>query len=245
MKAMILAAGLGTRLKPWTLSHPKALVPVGGVPMLERVIEKLKSQGFDDIVINVHHFADQIIDFVRARDFGARIRISDESGKLLDTGGGLLHAAGLLSEDAAPFLVHNVDILSDADLVALMRAHERKGVDSTLLVSERDSSRRLIFDPDLRLRGWHNVQSGQLRPEGFHPESTDREFAFSGIQVMSPKVFADMERLQMREAFPVMDYLLHPDRRAVVAGHLASSLHLIDIGKPDSLQAAQMAITLE
>ncbi|MDE5875469.1 MAG: NTP transferase domain-containing protein, partial [Muribaculaceae bacterium] len=109
MKAMILAAGLGTRLKPWTLEHPKALVPVGGVPMLERVILKLKSSGFDQIVINIHHFGEQIIEFVESRDFGVDISISDERGRLLDTGGGILHAEGLLRVDEGPVLIHNVD----------------------------------------------------------------------------------------------------------------------------------------
>ncbi len=121
MKAMILAAGLGTRLRPWTLEHPKALVPVGGVPMLERVIVRLKDEGFDEIVVNIHHFGDQIIDFVRSKDFGVKIFISDERGELLDTGGGLVYARELLGED--PVLVHNVDILSNADLKSFMRKH--------------------------------------------------------------------------------------------------------------------------
>ena len=114
MKAFILAAGLGTRLKPWTLSHPKALVPVGGVPMLERVIRRLENEGFDYIVVNVHHFASQITDFLKARAWQARIEVSDETDLLLDTGGALVHAAPLLCRDSEPFLIHNVGILSDA-----------------------------------------------------------------------------------------------------------------------------------
>ena len=143
---MILAAGLGTRLKPWTLEHPKALVPVDGIPMLERVILKLKSQGFDEIVVNVHHFAGQITDFLDSKDFGIKISISDERGGLLDTGGGLVHARHLL--EGEPFLVHNVDILSNADLSALMHFHESEGNDVTLLTSDRKSSRKLLFDED-------------------------------------------------------------------------------------------------
>ncbi|MDE6382409.1 MAG: NTP transferase domain-containing protein, partial [Muribaculaceae bacterium] len=120
MKAFILAAGLGTRLRPWTLEHPKALVPVGGVPMLERVILRMRDQGFDDITVNVHHFADQIVDFLNARDFGVAVHISDERERLLDTGGAILHASRFLAADPAPFLVHNVDILSDAPHASLM-----------------------------------------------------------------------------------------------------------------------------
>ena len=151
MRAMILAAGLGTRLKPWTLEHPKALVPVDGIPMLERVILKLKSQGFDEIVVNVHHFAGQITDFLDSKDFGIKISISDERGGLLDTGGGLVHARHLL--EGEPFLVHNVDILSNADLSALMHFHESEGNDVTLLTSDRKSSRKLLFDEDGSLKG--------------------------------------------------------------------------------------------
>lgn len=123
MKAMILAAGLGTRLRPWTLQHPKALVPVGGIPMLHRVITSLTAQGFDDITVNIHHFGQQIIDFLNSKEYGTRINISDERGHLLDTGGGIVHASKFLCADAEPFLVHNVDILSDADLCGLMKAH--------------------------------------------------------------------------------------------------------------------------
>ena len=122
MKAMILAAGLGTRLKPWTLTHPKALVPVGGVPMLERVIRKLEKEGFNDIVVNIHHFGEQIIDFLKSRQWQAHISISDERGELLDTGGGISRASGFLGANSQPFLVHNVDILSSADLSWVMRA---------------------------------------------------------------------------------------------------------------------------
>ena len=137
MKAFILAAGLGTRLKPWTLSHPKALVPVGGVPMLERVIRRLENEGFDYIVVNVHHFASQITDFLRARAWQARIEVSDETDLLLDTGGALVHAAPLLCRDSEPFLIHNVDILSDASPA----------------------------EPEMRLRAWRNLSNGERRGE--------------------------------------------------------------------------------
>lgn len=240
MKAMILAAGLGTRLKPWTLSHPKALVPVRGVPMLKRVVDSLRRQGFDELVVNVHHFADQIVDYVHEQGWDD-VRISDESGLLLDTGGGILHTEGLLSSTPEPFLVHNVDILSDADLRGLMTAHMESGADSTLLVSDRESSRRLIFDSEMTLRGWHSLTDDRYRLVGEPLTGGEKEYAFSGIHVMSPRVFDDMRRMGLTGKFPVMDYYLHPCREGIVKGHKADHLHLIDIGKPETLSRAQEA----
>lgn len=238
MKAMILAAGLGTRLKPWTLSHPKALVPVNGVPMLERVIVRLRDEGFDKIVVNVHHFADQIVDFLDKHDFGVEIMVSDESGCLLDTGGGLLRARGLLELSEGPVLVHNVDILSDADLHGLVQSHMREGNDATLLVSERESGRRLVFDGDMYLRGWHSLSDNRFRPEGFELATSHKEYAFSGIYVVGHGMLEEMGRLFAENKFPVMDYFLHPRREGVVKGYLQSDLNLIDIGKPATLSQA-------
>lgn len=236
MKAFILAAGLGTRLKPWTLEHPKALVPVGGVPMLERVIVRLKEQGFDYIVVNVHHFANQIIDFLSAKDFGVTVKISDESAELLDTGGAILRAAPLLCADNEPFLIHNVDILSDADLKALMRTSE-DGID-TLLVSDRDSSRKLLFDKEMNLCAWHNLSTGEYRLE--RPTEVDKltEYSFSGIHAMRPAAVDEMRRLGYSGRFPVMDFLLDPRKALPVKGHAAKNLNLIDIGKPETLSRA-------
>ena len=162
---MIFAAGLGTRLKPLTDTMPKALVPVGGKPLLEILIRKLVASGFTEIVINVHHFADQIIRFVEEHDaFGADVRFSDESGKLLETGGGIKKAIPLLLESGVaerPFLVHNVDILSNVDL----RDFYRHGVGAAalLLVSERQTQRYLLFDEEKRLVGWTNVKTGEVK----------------------------------------------------------------------------------
>ena len=165
MKAMIFAAGLGTRLKPLTDHMPKALVPVAGKPMLEHVIEKLKATGFDEIVINVHHFAQQIIDFLKANNnFGIKIWISDETEELLDTGGGIKKTAHFFDE---PFLVHNADILSNVDLKALYDYHLTSGNDATLLVSSRKTVRYLLFDDANRLCGWINKETLQTKPEGF------------------------------------------------------------------------------
>ena len=241
MNAMILAAGLGTRLKPWTQRHPKALVPVKGIPMLERVIARLRCEGFDHIVVNVHHFPDQIIDFLGSRDFGdIRIEVSDESGRLMDTGGGLVKASGLLFADGGPALVHNVDILSDAPLGWLMERHCRQESGATLLVSERESSRRLLFSPDMRLEGWHNVTDGRYRPEGYSPSPFSREYAFSGIYVGSGGAVEEMRSLFGGSgAFPVMDYFLSPSRSEIVRGEALDGLRLIDIGKPATLSQAE------
>lgn len=236
MQAMILAAGLGTRLRPWTLEHPKALVPVDGVPMLERVIVNLRAYGFDKIVVNVHHFSSQIIDFLSARNYGVDIVVSDESAILLDTGGGVLKASPLFKE--LPVLVHNVDILSNADLSLLMDRHKEDGSDCTLLVSGRESSRKLIFDDEMVLRGWHNIRGNDYRPKGFRKEEKDREYAFSGIYVVGEGMIGDMRNWAEDGRFPIMDYLLSPRKCVRVKGFCQRNLELIDIGKPETLKRA-------
>lgn len=242
MKAMILAAGLGTRLRPWTEHHPKAFVPVKGVPMLERVIVKLRGEGFDMIVVNVHHFADQIRDFLSSRDFGVRIAVSDESGCLLDTGGGLVKAKNLLDPEAGPVLVHNVDILSDASLRTLVEKHEASHDVATLLVSDRVSERKLVFDGDMALRGWHNLKDGRYRPEGFVASEDLREYAFSGIHVVGAEMLREMESLLGTGSFPVMDYYLSARRQGRVGGWVQRGLRLIDIGKPATLSQADAVL---
>lgn len=238
MKAMVLAAGLGTRLKPWTLSHPKALVPVGGVPMLERVIVNLRERGFDYVVVNVHHFANQIIDFLDQRDLGVKIAISDETGCLLDTGGAILNAAELLRLEEGPALVHNVDILSNADLQGLMSYHESRNNDSTLLVSDRDSSRKLIFDEGMRLKGWHHLSECRYLPEGFIASESYREYSFSGIHVVGKRVVTEMERIEKDRKFSIIDFLLSEKLECNVGGYLQESLRVLDIGKPATLSRA-------
>lgn len=242
MKAFILAAGLGTRLRPWTLSHPKALVPVEGLPMLRRVIENLRDKGFDRIVVNVHHFASQIVDYLNENDFGVEIAVSDESASLLETGGGLLHARRLLDSDDTPFLVHNVDILSNADLPALMAAQEGSRALGTLLVNRRDSNRKLLFDEDMTLAGWHSLKDNSYRPDGFLPGKDMREFAFSGIYTLSPDVFPLMDRLGFKGAFPIMDFFMAVagmrDSCLSLKGLDSGELRVLDIGKPDSLAGA-------
>ncbi|MDE6511491.1 MAG: NTP transferase domain-containing protein [Muribaculaceae bacterium] len=241
MKAMILCAGLGTRLKPWTEKHPKALVPVGGIPMLRRVADRLVEQGYDEITLNVHHFGDQIIDYVGSQqDLAQIVSISDERERLLDTGGGILHAEHLLGSDDRAFIVHNVDILSNADLTDLMRLHKASGQNVTLLVSDRASERKLIFDKDMRLKGWLNNKTGQRRPSSLEILPTDSILSFSGIYVMDTEVFAIMRENGFHGAFPIMDLFLSGIAGLRIGGVMQPDLDLIDIGKPDTLHRADL-----
>jgi NDP-sugar pyrophosphorylase family protein len=236
MKAMIFAAGLGTRLKPYTDHMPKSLVPVAGKPMLEHVIIKLKSAGVNEIVINVHHFAQQIIDFLKEKDnFGIKIWISDETEQLLDTGGGIKKAAPYFDE---PFIVHNADILSNVDLKAMYDFHMASENDATLLVSARKTVRYLLFNQANRLCGWINKDTLQTKPEGFiyQPEN-QREYAFGGIHVISPSLFKYMEGWSGK--FPLMDFYLQTCHEATLGGYAMENLQLIDIGKLETLAKAE------
>lgn len=199
MKGMIFAAGLGTRLKPFTLTAPKALVPLSGVPMLERVIRSMAPAGIRDIVVNVHHFAPKIVEFLRRNDnFGLNIAVSDESDLLLDTGGGLLKARPLLDDGSGePILLHNADIFTDLPLGAMIEAHETSGADVTLLCAHRDSSRTLYFR-DNHLCGWQNLKTGELKPAGFRPDETADSSPFGGVHIVSPKIFPLLEKFNER-----------------------------------------------
>lgn len=234
---MIFAAGLGTRLKPLTDHMPKALVPVAGKPMLEHVINKLISEGVDEIVINVHHFAQQIIDFLKAKNnFGIKIWISDETDELLDTGGGIKKAAPYFNE---PFLVHNADILSNVDLKALYEYHLTSGNDATLLVSPRKTVRYLMFDETNRLRGWINKDTLQTKPEGFvYQPERQKEYAFGGIHVISPTLFKYMGD-EWNGKFSIMDFYLKTCQKVQLGGYIKEDLQLIDIGKLDTLAKAE------
>lgn len=242
MKAMILCAGLGTRLKPWTDSHPKALVPVAGVPMLKRVAQHLISEGFDEITVNVHHFAGQIREYIRQENILSGISVSDETEMLLDTGGGILHAQNLLGSDGRPFLVHNVDILSNADLSSLMDEHVKSGADVTLLVSDRISDRKLVFDASMTLKGWVNQKTGQMRPAALCIEDSDLLLSFSGIYVMDPHVFEVMKDNGFADSFTIMDFFLSDIPGLRIRGVDHRGLELIDIGKPDTLHRANLMI---
>ena len=234
---MIFAAGLGTRLKPLTDHMPKALAPVAGKPMLEHVIEKLKASGFDEIVINVHHFANQIIDFLKAKDnFGIKIWISDETDELLDTGGGIKKASGYFDK---PFLVHNADILSNVDLRAMYDYHLKSDNDATLLVSPRKTVRYLIFDENNHLQGWVNKDTMQTKPKGFvYQPEVQKEYAFGGIHIISPTLFNYMGD-EWTGKFSLMDFYLNTCHKAHLGNYIKEELQLIDIGKPETLAQAE------
>lgn len=241
MQAMIFAAGLGTRLKPLTDTKPKALVEVGGHPLLWHVISRLKDAGFCRVVINVHHFASQIVDYVHAHDaFGIDIRISDEQGNLLDTGGGIKHAAPLF-DAGSPILVHNVDILSNADLAQVYGSIG--GGDAALLVSERTTKRYLLFDDDETLCGWTNVESGELKgpvADGGMDMLRLQKLAFSGIHVFSPRLFPLMQAFP--EKFGIIDFYLHACGSRGIRAVRSKGLQLLDVGKTDSLAKAEQML---
>lgn len=236
MQAMIFAAGLGTRLKPITDYKPKALVSVGGHPLLERVITQLKDAGTQHIVVNVHHFADQIIDYLKDHNnFGLDIRISDERDGLLDTGGGIKKAAPLFSPDC-PILIHNVDILSNVDLARFYSLHQDN--DATLLVSSRKTKRYLLFDDDMRLMGWTNIETGEVKsPHANLDVSKCQMFAFSGIHLFSPRLFPLMESFP--DKFGIIDFYLNTCAKANIRGYVKDDLRLMDVGKLDTLKEAE------
>lgn len=237
-----MAAGLGTRLRPWTLSHPKALVPVEGVPALERLIIKLRNEGFEEIYVNVHHFGEQIIDFIASHDWGVKITVSDERDCLLDTGGGIAKVAAMMEGDGDSLLVHNVDILSNVNAADLVLRHQTAGGDVTLLTSGRESSRKLVFADNRRLRGWHDLKGGRYRPEAFQPSDSDTEEAFSGIYVLNRtarETIVGYARSRDEGRFPVMDWFLSFPEGLCINGLYQPDLRLLDIGKPESLAQAK------
>jgi NDP-sugar pyrophosphorylase family protein len=252
---MIFAAGLGTRLKPLTDTMPKALVPVGGKPLIDIVVEKLKAQGYSRFVVNVHHFAQQIIEHVALQDYAPLVRFSDETPELLETGGGLKKAAPLFEEDA-PILIHNVDILDNVDYGWFSRQH-LPDEDAVLLVSRRKTKRYLLFDNAMRLMGWMNIETGEVRSpftwireadlavdddlnvvvetKTFH--SSLHAFAFSGIHSFSPRLFKLMN--QFPDRFPIIDFYLSTCHRSHIVGCVKDDLHLLDVGKLDAIDQAE------
>ena len=236
-QAMIFAAGLGTRLRPLTDTMPKALVRVGGEPLLHRVIMNLKSAGFERIVVNVHHFAEQIIDYLKTNDnFGLDIRISDESDALLDTGGGIRKAAPLF-DPSSPILIHNVDILHNVDLATFYESAISH--DATLMVSERQTSRYLIFNDEMRLRAWINIKTGEVNPQP--SQSTEGlRAAFSGLHVFSPRLFPLMA--EWPDKFGIIDFYLDACHKADIRGIINTDLRLLDVGKLYSLSEAEQFV---
>lgn len=238
MKALVFAAGLGTRLKPITDSLPKALVPINGKPLLEHVILKLKDAGFDEIIVNVHHFPDQIIDFLKEKNnFGIRIEISDERDNLLDTGGGIKKTEHFFS-DGKPFLVHNVDILSNINLQKLYEFHCcQADVLSTLVVSKRDTFRYLLFNDENNLCGWINERTNETKPlPNLNPLEYNK-LAYAGIQIISPEIFELMKNYQ--DKFSIMDFYLQNCHTQNIKGYIPENLQMIDVGKLNVLEDAE------
>ena len=235
MQAMIFAAGLGTRLKPLTDRIPKALVSVGGEPLLKRVIFQLKDAGVTRIVVNVHHFSQQIIDYLRENNnFGMDIRISDESDKLLETGGGIKKAWPLFDQ-TEPILIHNVDILSN---VNLQKFYQNAPLAARLLVSERKTKRYLLFDDTMRLVGWTNIETGEVKSPypGLNPKDYQM-YAFSGIHMVAPSLFPLME--DEPDKFPIMDFYLRHCDKVRIEGYVKNDLKLMDVGKQETLKEAE------
>ena len=240
MKALIFAAGLGTRLKPLTDTMPKALVPIDGKPLLEHVILKLKAAGFNQIIVNVHHFPDQIIEFLKSKNnCDLRIEISDERDKLLDTGGGVKKAKWFF-DDGKPFLVHNVDILSNIDLQLLYQQHLETSLLATLVVSERDTFRYFLFDKEARLKGWINEKTGEVRPDHLANTQLFNKLAFSGIQVLSPDVFKLMDHFP--DHFSIVDFYLRNAAQQKIKAYVPHALKMIDVGKLNVLTEAEQFV---
>ena len=241
MKAMIFAAGKGTRLHPLTDTMPKALVPVGGIPLLERVIRKLIEAGCNEIIVNIHHFAGQIIAFLEEKQrFNIHIEVSDETDNLLDTGGGLVKASRFF-DDNRPFIVHNVDIISSIDLKNLYACHTGSGAAATLAVSSRKSSRYLLFDDNDRLQGWINESTGEQKPAGKELQiSTLNKLAFSGIQVINPLLLPELRKQNGK--FSIIDFYLRHMEQYRIEGVSQANETTIDVGKIDTFREADSFI---
>jgi NDP-sugar pyrophosphorylase family protein len=240
-KAMVLAAGLGTRLRPLTADRPKALVEVGGRTMLEIALTRLRSFGIREVIVNTHHHAEMVADWLRAHDLGMRIEISREE-LLLDTGGGLKQAAWFFEEHSTessaeagePFLLHNVDVLSTIDIARMVRFHCERGALATLAVQDRPTSRYLLFDGQGRLCGRRAGRDGT--PEMVRPAADPQALAFSGIHVLSPRIFS---LLTETGAFSIIDaYLRLAAQGEDIAAFRADEFYWRDLGRPERVAEA-------
>ncbi len=238
MKAMILAAGLGTRLRPLTDYQPKALVEIKEIPLLEIAIRRLKLFGFDDIIINVHHFAELITCFLKKKNnFGINITISDESDQILETGGGLKKAAHFF--DDQPFLLYNTDVLCDVDLLELYKTHLRSEALATLLVRQRETTRYFIFDESDDLQGWMNIKTGEIKIPGIR-QNTFQMLAFSGVHVISPEIFNLMEFKS--GSFSIIDVYLDAIPSHKIKGFQHNEGIWLDAGKTENLERAAQIV---
>lgn len=244
MKGMIFAAGLGTRLAPLTDTCPKALIPVGGKPMLRRVIERMKIAGISDIVVNVHHHADMIKEYITANDFGVRVRISDESEALLDTGGGVVKAIDMLVGDE-PILLYNADIYTTFPIWEMLSLYRGSGADVILLVDERETSRYLLVDDEWYMRGWKNVSTGEVRsPYGRKVLHGCKAKAFGGVHIISPNVLYMLKEYKPQGKFSIMQFYIEMCDKLKILGYIPDLGYCwIDIGKPDTLSKAREIAT--
>ena len=233
MRAMLLAAGLGTRLKPFTDLHPKALAMVNGKTLLQRNIEYLSGYGVTDIIINVHHFSGQVKKFISENNSGVNITISDESSEVLETGGGLLKAKWFFTGEA-PFILMNVDILADLDIRGMLESHFQSNALASLAVTSRVSSRYLLFDEANTLCGWRNVKTGEERIS--RESSIYIEKAFSGIHIISPMIFSKVE---LMGKFSMIDLYLQLAGKHSIIGFDHSSSKFIDVGTIEKIAVAE------
>lgn len=234
MKAMIFAAGLGTRFKPWTDSHPKALAPVNGKPLLQRNIEYLQQYGITDVVVNVHHFADQLIAAIKDNNgWGSNVSISDERDEVLETGGGLLKARPLL-EDNDPFVTLNADILTNLDINKLLDFHKQKKSLASFGITSRPSSRNFLFDETDRLCGWINTSTGEKKISIDKPNL--RPMAYSCVVIFEPTIF---NLIPQRGKFSLVDTYLSLAAQHPIYGYDHSGDKLVDVGKPESVAVAE------
>ena len=235
MKAMIFAAGLGSRLKPFTDAHPKALVEINGKTLLQRNIEYLAGFGIKDVIINVHHFADQIQEILaKNKGFGSNITISDESDMVLETGGGLKKAGWFFKDGDEPFVVLNVDVLTDLDLKAMIRDHNHLHPLATLAVTTRHTSRYFLFDEMPNLCGWKNEKTGEQKMSREANKFYSK--AFSGIHVISPKIFS---LIKMEGKFSMVEVYLDLAKTYAITAFDHSNTKFIDVGKPESIAKAE------
>ena len=233
MKAMIFAAGLGTRFKPWTDQHPKALALVNGKSLLERNLAYLKSFGIRDVLVNVHHFAEQIRHAIIVNDgWGSNISISDESEEVLETGGGLKKAASFFDEGS--FVLMNVDILTDLDLKKMISFHQEKRPLATIAITNRKSSRYFLFDKNDRLCGWRNTKNGEEKIS--IPDLLLTEKAFSGIHIISPEIFP---LIHQQGKFSIVDVYLELAAAHRIMGYDHSGSKLIDVGRTEAVAIAE------
>lgn len=234
-KAMIFAAGLGSRLKPWTDLHPKALAPVNGKTLLQRNIEYLQQHQVNEVIVNVHHFADQLVDAIKKnKGWGSDVTISDETSEVLETGGGLKKAAWYF-EDTAHFVVINADILTDMDLSAMIAAQEKSQSLATLAVSNRESSRYFLFNDQHQLSGWKNVKTGEEKIVRASPHLVPR--AFSGIHVISSQL---LKKIKQEGKFSMVDVYLALAGEHTISAFDHTGSKFIDVGKPESIAKAEI-----